>query len=95
MLLITDLDTGKMGLWDGGRLHVSAVDLHGDSFATDHIGDFNRSSLIDFENDFRLWEAYYEQKMFHDRVTLKVGLMAADMDFLLPDYYKGWRTSTS
>jgi porin len=89
MLLITDLDTTKMGLWEGGRLHVSAVSLHGDDFSTDHVGDFNRSSLIDFQNDFRLWEAYYEQKMFNDKVTVKVGLMAADMDFLLPDYYNG------
>src|SRR5436190_19778665 len=25
LLLMTDLDTGKMGLWEGGRLHVSGV----------------------------------------------------------------------
>ena len=87
MLMMLDLDTEKMGLWEGGRLHVSAVDLHGDPFSSKYVGDFNKSNLVDFENAFRLWEAYYEQKMFNDHLTLKLGLMVADSDFLLPDYY--------
>jgi porin len=88
LLLMTDLDFEKMGLWPGGRLHVSGVWLESsDLFSANHVGDFNKSNLVDFEPEFRLWEAYYEQKMFNNRVTLKLGLMAADMDFLLPDYY--------
>jgi porin len=86
MLMIADFDTTKAGLWKGGRLHVSAVDLHGNPFSADHVGDFNKSNLVDFENDFRLWEAYYEQKI-GDSFTVKLGLMAADMDFILPDFY--------
>lgn len=87
LLMMMDLDTGKMGLWEGGRLHASAVWLEGDLFSATHVGDFNKSNLVDFENAFRLWELYFEQKMFDDRLTFKVGLMAADVDFLLPDYY--------
>jgi porin len=88
LLLMTDLDTEKMGLWDGGRLHVSGVWLENSNlFSANHVGDFNKSNLVDFQEDFRLWEAYYEQKMFDNHLTVKVGLMAADMDFILPDFY--------
>jgi len=90
LLLMTDLDTGKMGLWEGGRLHVSGVWLESsDLFSANHVGDFNKSNLVDFEKEFRLWEAYYEQKLFDGHITLKAGLLAADSDFLLPDYYDG------
>ncbi|RBP41348.1 OprB family porin [Roseimicrobium gellanilyticum] len=86
MLMIADFDTEKAGLWKGGRLHVSGVDLHGELFSKNHVGDFNKSNLVDFENDFRLWEAYYEQKL-GDSLTVKLGLMTADADFILPDFY--------
>jgi porin len=79
-----------MGLWKGGRVHVSGVWLESSNlFSANHVGDFNKNNLVDFEEEFRLWEAYYEQKLFDGRLTLKAGLMAADMDFLLPDFYNG------
>lgn len=87
LLLMLDLDSEKMGLWKGGRLHVSGVWLEGDLFSATHVGDFNKSNLVDFENAFRLWELYLEQKLFDKRLTIKAGLMAVDSDFLLPDYY--------
>jgi porin len=95
LLLITDLDTEKMGLWKGGRVHVSGVWLESsDLFSANHVGDFNKSNLVDFEEEFRLWEAYYEQKLCDNTLTVKAGLMVADMDFILPDFYHSLQNIT-
>src|SRR6187200_1047532 len=40
-LIVTDLDTAKAGLWQGGRFHVSAAWLEStDLFSANHVGDF-------------------------------------------------------
>lgn len=83
-----DLDSEKLIGYEGGRLFISSVWLHGEEgFSNEHIGDLNKVNLVDFSNMLRLWEAWYSQKLLDNKVTLKVGLMSVDRDFIVPEYY--------
>jgi porin len=87
-LMLLDLDSQKLAGYDGGHFHVGGVWLHGqDHFSDIHIGDLNKVNLIDFPNSARLWELWYEQKFWGDTVSLKVGQMAVDQDFIVAEYY--------
>jgi porin len=88
LLMLLDLDSQKLVGYEGGHLHVGGVWLHGqDHFSDKHIGDLNKVNLIDFPRAWRLWELWYEQKFWKDRVSLKVGQLAIDQDFLVAEYY--------
>lgn len=51
-----------------------------------YIGDLNKVSLIDYPNGIRLWELYYEQKFAGDSLSLKLGQLSVDQDFIKPEY---------
>ncbi len=88
LLMSADVDTEKAWQHLGGKLRVSGLWLHGqDHFSDRHIGDFNKVGLVDFPNSFRLWELFYTQKFAADEWTLKIGQMAVDSDFLVPEFY--------
>ena len=85
LLMSLDLNSDKLAGYHGGNFHVSSVWLNGrDHFSDEHIGDLNRVNLVDFPNSFRLWEMYYSQKLFSDKVTAKAGIMSVDRDFIVP-----------
>ena len=87
-MMLLDLDSQKLVGYEGGHLHVGGLWLHGeDHFSDKHIGDLNKVNLIDFPRSWRLWELWYEQKFWHDRVSLKFGQMAVDQDFLMAEFY--------
>src|SRR4029079_14694627 len=52
-----------------------------------YVGDLNKVNLLDFQNGFRLWEHWYEQKFFDGKVSLKLGQLSVDQDFIVPEYY--------
>ncbi len=88
MLGLLDLDSKKLFNYEGGRFHFGGLLLHGDDhFSDEHIGDLNKVSLIDFPNDQQLWEAWYEQQFLDGKVSLKLGQMAIDQDFIVAEYY--------
>jgi porin len=87
-MMLLDLDSEKLLRYEGGHLHVGGLSLHGeDHFSDIHIGDLNKVNLIDFPSGWRLWELWYEQKFWADRVSLKFGQMAVDQDFLIAEFY--------
>lgn len=95
LILALDVDFEKAGLWEGGRLYTSAVWLEStESFAAAHVGDLNKSNLVDFEEGFRLWEAYFQQNLFDDTLIFKAGIMSVDRDFILPDLYNSLSSIT-
>ncbi len=95
LLLIADIDFGKAGLWEGGHLYTSAVWLESSrQFSEAHVGDLNKSNLVDFQPGFRLWEAYFQQDLFDDKLILKAGIMSVDRDFISPDLYNSLSSIT-
>jgi porin len=82
------LDSEKLVGYHGGTFGASSLYIHNSRpFSDTHIGDLNKVSLLDFPDSFRLWELYYEQKLFKDRVSIKAGQLAVDRDFILPEFY--------
>jgi porin len=87
-LMLLDLDSQKLVGYEGGHFHVGGVSIHGqDHFSDQFIGDLNKVNLIDFPQTWRLWEMWYEQQFWSNRVSLKFGQMAIDQDFLVAEYY--------
>ena len=87
LLLALDVDTAKAGAWAGGHFHVSSVWLDGRPFSQDYTGDLNKTNLVDFPSSFRLWEVWYSQSLFDDKLLVKVGQMSVDRDFIVPELY--------
>lgn len=88
LLMTLDLDSEKLVGYPGGSFHVGSIWLNGQKpFSDQYVGDLNKVNLLDFPNSFRLWDVWYQQKFLRDQLSLKVGDMAVDEDFIVPDYY--------
>jgi porin len=88
LLTTLEVKSDKLFGYEGGKFYASTVWLHGeDNFSNNHIGDFNKVNLTDFDNMFRLWELWYSQKLASDKLTIKAGVMSVDRDFIVPEYY--------
>jgi len=84
-LMTLDLDSKKLAGYEGGRFHVGGLWLHGEKpFSDAFIGDLNKVNLIDYPNALRLWEIWYEQKFAGNKLSLKLGQLAVDQDFIYP-----------
>jgi porin len=80
-----EIDAGKLFGWRGATLHVSAIYPHGASLSTRLVGDLGIADDLDAYDSLRLYEAWLEQKLFADRLSLRVGFLAADTDFAVID----------
>jgi len=88
LLMMLDLDSEKLAGYKGGQLHAGGLYLHsGRAFGEHFVGDLNKTSLLDFPDSLRLWELWYEQKFFGGKAALKLGQLAIDRDFILPEFY--------
>jgi porin len=88
LLGIMDLDSEKLAGYEGGHFHVGSLYIHGeDHFSDEHIGDFNKVSLLDLAKGAYLWELWYEQAFLERKVALKFGQMSIDRDFIVPEFY--------
>jgi len=82
-----DADMRKLGLWKGLCFHMNAFQIHGQSITADDIGSFMPVSNLEATPSTRLDEMYLEQHLFNDHVTVKVGQLAADTEFILSESY--------
>ncbi len=85
LFLSLDVDFEKLVGWRGGRIHADVYQTHGDSLTTKHLGDLGYVSNIDYEDGYRLGELWIEQGLFDDRLTVRVGQLALDAEFLVAD----------
>jgi porin len=90
LLMAMTLDSQKLVGYEGGTFNVSSIWLNGQKpFSDRFVGDLNKVNLVDFQNSFRLWELWYEQKLLDNKVSLKFGQMSIDRDFIVPEFYNG------
>src|SRR5258707_2042294 len=88
LLMTLDLDSEKLAGYKGGQFHAGSLYIHnGREFSANFVGDLNKVSLLDFPDTFRLWELWYEQKFLDGKVSLKLGQLAIDRDFIVPEFY--------
>jgi porin len=95
-------DLHKVGLWKGLCFYTDAYQIHGRSITADDVGSLARVSNYQALPSTRLSELWLEQHMFNDHLTVRVGQLTADTEFLLSsggshflDSTWGWATLPS
>ena len=89
-----DADMKKLGLWKGLCFHMNAFQIHGRSITADDIGALMPVSNLEATPATRLFEMWFEQKMFDGRLAIKVGQLAADQEFILSESYSYFLNGT-
>lgn len=82
----TDVDLEKLVGWDGASLSTTWLWLSGRDASEDLVGNFLTISNAAGFNTLRMFELWFQQNLFHDAVSLRVGQLAADSEFIISDY---------
>ena len=81
------LDTGKAGLWSGGTFNASAYQIHGRGLGPANLANSGTAvSGIEAQRGTLLFELWYEQVLLDRRLSLRVGQLAADQEFMVSAY---------
>lgn len=82
-----DLDLDKLVGWKGATIHANGFQIHGRGLTADTLGgNLMDPSNIEATRATRLFDAYLEQSLFDDTLSIRVGQLAADDEFLISDY---------
>jgi porin len=81
-----DIDLEKVAGWTGARLHANMFQIHGQGLSRDYIGNLMLVSNIEALPSTRLYELWIEQSLLNDRLQIRVGQQAADVEFFDSTY---------
>ncbi len=79
------LDTGRLGLWDGGTFFCNFQNQNGAN-GTDKLGDIQGYSNIDGDGRTQIAELWYEQSAFDGALRLKLGKIDANSEFAFVEH---------
>lgn len=82
--LTVDLEK-LIGLKDG-VFNVSALQIHGRSITQDRLFNYNPVSGIEADRSTRLFELWYEQGFWDDKLDIKIGQQDLDTEFVISTY---------
>src|SRR5271168_1720242 len=77
------MDTQAAFGWQGGQFNVSALQIHGRDLSADNLLTLQLASGIEADPATRLWELWYQQKFFNDKVDVWFGQMSIDQEFMI------------
>ncbi len=78
-----DTDLEKFAGWAGASTHVTIYQIHNSGHdAVDNVGSIADPSNIDALPTTRLFTAWFQQNALDDRVSLRIGQLAADDEFI-------------
>jgi porin len=78
-----DTDLDKLLGWKGATTHFTIYQLNNAGHvAADYVGSIGDVSNIDALGTTRLFTAWFQQTLFDDKVSIRVGQIAADDEFL-------------
>jgi porin len=83
--LYAKADMHKLGFWKGLCFHADGYQIHGQSITGDNIGALMPVSNLEALPATRLFELWLEQHLFNDNLTVKVGQLAADAEFVISE----------
>jgi porin len=83
--LTMDIDLNKLVGWKGGEFYVSAVTQQGENFAKTKIDVYTNPSSIEGKETTRLAEIWLQQKLFDDKVVIKIGKIDGVAEFGLQE----------
>lgn len=79
--LSVDADLDKLAGWTGGRFYANAFVIYGRGLSRNYVNNLATISEIEALPDQRLYNAYFEQSFFNDRLNIRAGQQAADVEF--------------
>ncbi|WP_420837917.1 carbohydrate porin [Bradyrhizobium zhanjiangense] len=79
--LSVDADLDKLVGWTGGRFYANALVIYGRGLSRNYVMNLATISEIEALPDQRLYNAYFEQSFFNDRLNIRAGQQAADVEF--------------
>jgi porin len=78
-----DTELEKLIGWKGASTHFTVFQIHnGGRNALDNVGSISDPSNIDALPTTRLFTAWFQQNFYDDRVSLRLGQLAADDEFI-------------
>jgi porin len=69
--------------WAGGQFNVSGLQTHGRNLSADDLLSLQTASGIEADRSTRLWELWYQQKFFADKIDVKLGQQSLDQEFMV------------
>ncbi|MFE1601653.1 carbohydrate porin [Methylobacterium sp. ID0610] len=76
-----DMDLEKLAGWTGAAIHANAYQIHGTGLSRYYVDNFITVSAIEALPSTRLYEAWFEQKLFDGQLALRIGQLATDTEF--------------
>ncbi len=83
--VVVEADMEKIIGWKGLSFFTNGYWIHGSSITSSNIGSLMPVSFIEALPATRLFELYFDQKLFNDKVSVRFGQLAADAEFLLSE----------
>jgi porin len=76
--LYADVDLEKLAGWKGAAFHASGYQIHGQGLTANYIGNLNPVSNIEATPSTRLFDLWFEQSLFDDKISLRLGQLRVD-----------------
>jgi porin len=84
--LAIDGDLQTIAGLNGASFHINSYHVNGSGLSTCCIFNFLTVSNIEALPSARLFEAWFEQKLFGDMASLRIGQLAANTEFAVSEY---------
>ncbi|MGH6936457.1 MAG: carbohydrate porin [Methylocella sp.] len=84
--LAIDGDLQTIAGLNGASFHINSYHVNGPGLSTCCILNFLTVSNIEALPSSRLFEAWFEQKLFGDMASLRVGQLAANLEFAVGEF---------
>ena len=75
------LNLEKLAGWKDTVFYANVLYPHGESLTQNYVGDLNVVSNIDAYDSVRIFKFWVQQNFSQDRVSVRMGIMAADKEF--------------
>src|SRR3954447_15464003 len=83
-------DLDKLLGWPGAQIYANALNIHGRGASRAFLGgNLETVSNIEARPTTRLYRLYFEQSLFDDRASIRVGQIAGDDEFITSDTASG------
>jgi len=76
-----DADLEKLVGWTGGRFFANTYQIYGSGLTHTYLHNLATVSESEALADSRLYNAYFEQSFYNDKLNIRIGQQAADVEF--------------
>jgi len=84
----------KLAGWHGARVHLHAFQINGRGPSANLVGNLMTLSGIEADRSIRLDTAWLEQKLYDERVSIRIGQILADSEFIVSETALGLVNAT-